>query len=130
VGPWFCLHATLQTEKLRTDVNNLMMRQQYLPSEAQKSQAMCQIIARNAAAVEPATEYTTATTWPKHCTKYIPFSTTNKMQHYTIFFIAVNVLHVSGGFSAHHQELKTVHMPYGICQACLLLPLALPTHPR
>ena len=28
------------------------------------------------------------------------------MQRYTIFFIIVNVLHVSGGFSAHHQELK------------------------
>jgi hypothetical protein len=28
------------------------------------------------------------------------------MQHYTIFFIIVNALLVSGGFSAHHQELK------------------------
>jgi hypothetical protein len=28
------------------------------------------------------------------------------MQHFTIFFIIVNVLHVSGGFSAHHQELQ------------------------
>jgi len=28
------------------------------------------------------------------------------MQRYTIFFITVYVLHVSGGFSAHHQELK------------------------
>jgi hypothetical protein len=28
------------------------------------------------------------------------------MQHYTIFSITVNALHVSGGFSAHHQELK------------------------
>jgi hypothetical protein len=28
------------------------------------------------------------------------------MQRYTIFFIAVNALHVSGGFSAYHQELK------------------------
>jgi cell shape-determining protein MreC len=28
------------------------------------------------------------------------------MQSYTIFFIIVNALHVSGGFSAHHQELK------------------------
>jgi len=28
------------------------------------------------------------------------------MQRYTIFFILVNALHVSGGFSAHHQELK------------------------
>ena len=33
-------------------------------------------------------------------------SITNKMQRYTIFFITVNSLHVSGGFSAHHQELK------------------------
>ena len=28
------------------------------------------------------------------------------MQRYTIFFITVNAVHVSGGFSAHHQELK------------------------
>jgi len=28
------------------------------------------------------------------------------MQRYTIFFIIVNAPHVSGGFSAHHQELK------------------------
>ena len=28
------------------------------------------------------------------------------MQHYTIFFITVNALHVSGGFFARHQELK------------------------
>jgi hypothetical protein len=28
------------------------------------------------------------------------------MQRFTIFFIIVNALHVSGGFSAHHQELK------------------------
>jgi hypothetical protein len=28
------------------------------------------------------------------------------MQRYTVFFIVVNALHVSGGFSAHHQELN------------------------
>ena len=28
------------------------------------------------------------------------------MQRYTIFFITVNALHVSVGFSAYHQELK------------------------
>jgi len=28
------------------------------------------------------------------------------MQCYTIFFIIVNAVCVSGGFSAHHQELK------------------------
>jgi len=28
------------------------------------------------------------------------------MQRYTIFFIIVSALHVSGGFSPHHQELK------------------------
>jgi len=28
------------------------------------------------------------------------------MKRYTIFFITVNAIHVSGGFSAHHQELK------------------------
>jgi hypothetical protein len=38
--------------------------------------------------------------------KQILLSITNKMQRYTIFFITVNALHVLGGFSAHHQELK------------------------
>jgi len=28
------------------------------------------------------------------------------MQRYTILFSTVNALHVSDGFSAHHQELK------------------------
>jgi len=46
------------------------------------------------------------------------------MQRYTIFFITVNALHVSGGLSAHHQELKNCKTASGICQACLLLPLA------
>ena len=36
----------------------------------------------------------------------IPLSITNEIQRYTIIFIAVSALHVSGGFSAHHQGLK------------------------
>ena len=28
------------------------------------------------------------------------------MQRYTLLFVTVNALHVSGRFSAHHQELK------------------------
>ena len=41
------------------------------------------------------------------CTVNVFFlSIIKKMQRYTIFFITVNALHVSGGFSAHHQELK------------------------
>jgi len=28
------------------------------------------------------------------------------MQRYTVFLITVNAVRVSGGFSAHHQELK------------------------
>jgi hypothetical protein len=54
----------------------------------------------------------------------IILSTTNKMQRYTIFFITVNALHVSGGFSAHHLELKTVNTISGTFQAWLLLPLS------
>jgi hypothetical protein len=46
------------------------------------------------------------------------------MQHCVILFITVNALHVSSGFSAHHQEFKSVHAAAGICQSCLLLPLA------
>jgi hypothetical protein len=45
------------------------------------------------------------------------------MQSYTIFFITVNALHVSGGFSAHHQELKNrTHSIWYVPD--LLLPLA------
>jgi hypothetical protein len=54
----------------------------------------------------------------------IRLSITNKMQRYAVFFIIVNTLQVSGGFSAHHQGFKTVHTASGTCQACLLLPLA------
>ena len=54
----------------------------------------------------------------------IPLSLTNKLQRFTIFFIAVNALHVSRGFSAHQQELKTLHTASVIYQTCLLLPLA------
>ena len=32
-------------------------------------------------------------------------------------FITVNALHVSGGSSAQHQELKTVYTASGICRA-------------
>jgi hypothetical protein len=42
------------------------------------------------------------------------------MQRYTVFFIVVNAVLVSGGFSAHHQELTTAQTTSGICQACLL----------
>ena len=32
------------------------------------------------------------------------------MQRYTIFFITVNAVHVSGSFSTHHQELKNLYL--------------------
>jgi len=40
------------------------------------------------------------------CIFNVFLSTTNKMQHYTVFFIVVSALHVSSSFSAHHQEPK------------------------
>ena len=39
------------------------------------------------------------------------------MQRYTMVFITTNALHVSGGSSAHHQELKTLYTASGICRA-------------
>ena len=39
------------------------------------------------------------------------------MQRHTTIFITINALHVSGGPSAHHQELKTVYTAPGICRA-------------
>ena len=58
------------------------------------------------------------------CIVNVFLSITNKMKRCTILFIIVNALHVSSGFSAHHQGLKSVHAASGICQTCLLLPLA------
>jgi hypothetical protein len=53
-------------------------------------------------------------------TRQLLLGKTNKMQSYTIFFIIVTALHVSGGFSAHHQELKNcIHSPW---QASLASP--------
>jgi hypothetical protein len=56
------------------------------------------------------------------------------MKRYTIVFITVNDLHVSGGFSAHHQELKNCthsiwyvaglqacHVPDAVCTVFELL---------
>jgi len=40
------------------------------------------------------------------------------MQSYTIFFIIVNALHVSGGFSARRQELKNCKHSIGYTVAC------------
>jgi len=36
------------------------------------------------------------------------------MQRYAIFFITVNAVHVSGGFSAHHQELKKLYTQHRV----------------
>ena len=57
------------------------------------------------------------------------------MQRYTIFFITVIALHVSGGFSAHHQKLKNCthsiwyvpglqgwHIPDAACTVRLVQP--------
>jgi hypothetical protein len=38
-------------------------------------------------------------------------------EHYTMVFVTVNALRVSGGSSAHHQELKTVYTASGIRRA-------------
>ena len=43
------------------------------------------------------------------CIANVFSSITNKMQCYTIYLFLWNALHVSGGSSAHHQELKTVY---------------------
>jgi hypothetical protein len=51
-----------------------------------------------------------------HRASLIYSSITNKMQRYTIAFITIIAVHVSGGSSAHHQELKTLHKASGICR--------------
>ena len=44
-------------------------------------------------------------------------SKTNRMQRYTMVFITIDAVHVSGSYSAHYQELKTVYTASGICRA-------------
>jgi hypothetical protein len=46
-------------------------------------------------------------------------SISNKMQRYTKFFITVSALHVSGGFSVHHQELKNFTQNIGYMSSLL-----------
>jgi hypothetical protein len=41
------------------------------------------------------------------------------MQRYTIFFITVNALYVSGGFFAHHPELKSCSHSIGYMPSLL-----------
>ena len=43
------------------------------------------------------------------------------MQRYTIFFITVIALRVSGGFSAHHQELKNCTHSIGYMPSLLAI---------
>jgi hypothetical protein len=71
-------------------------------------------IKRVAKAIEP----TVSGFW--QVLKCILLSITNKMQSYTIFFTAVNAVHFSCGFSAHHQEFKTIHsIPRTVPLSCL-----------
>jgi hypothetical protein len=42
------------------------------------------------------------------------YSQKKKMQHFLNLFISTDILHVSGGSSAHHQEHITVHTASGI----------------
>jgi hypothetical protein len=51
-------------------------------------------------------------------------STTNKMQLYAMVFITIIALHVSGGSSADHQELKTLYTAFGIVEVFGFLPLS------
>jgi hypothetical protein len=39
------------------------------------------------------------------------------MQRYTMVFISINALHVSGGSPTDNEELKTLYTASGICQA-------------
>ena len=42
------------------------------------------------------------------CIYFIYLSITNTMLRYTMLSVTINALHVSGGYSAHRQELRTV----------------------
>jgi len=53
------------------------------------------------------------------------FKYNNKMQCYTMVVITINALHVSGGYSAHHQELKNcIHIIVYLSSFYFFLPQA------
>ena len=56
------------------------------------------------------------------CVAKVFSSTTNKMQRYKIYLFLWNALHVSGGSSAHHQELKNCIYSIAYFVKPLLLP--------
>jgi hypothetical protein len=45
----------------------------------------------------------------------------NKMQHYTVYFIWRTALHVSGGTTTHHQESKQLYLQHLVFVTPLLL---------
>ena len=49
------------------------------------------------------------------CIANVFLSITNKMQRYTSYLFLWNALHVSGGSSAHHQELKNCQIFSATC---------------
>jgi hypothetical protein len=56
-----------------------------------------------------------------HCLCYL-LGTTNKMQRYTIYFITVNALHISGGFSEKPPEIcRALTIIKYIVKRCILL---------
>jgi hypothetical protein len=58
------------------------------------------------------------------CIANVFSSITNRMQCYTIRLFLQNALHVSGGSSAHHQELK-LYIQHQVFVKLLLLPFAI-----
>jgi hypothetical protein len=67
------------------------------------------------AGAHPATVNDILLSWDRASLIYS--SITNKIQSYTMVFITINALYISGGSSTHHQELKTVYTASGICRA-------------
>jgi hypothetical protein len=64
----------------------------------------------NDSAADVTTEFSHATSrWFVRFFVMFSLKYNQQMQRYTIFFIIVNALRVSGGFSAHHQELKSIN---------------------
>ena len=76
-----------------------ILRRVYLYNFTEVSKKRCYVILRS---------------WERASLVYS--SITNRMQRYTTVCITINTLHVSGGSSAHHQELKTVYTASGICR--------------
>jgi hypothetical protein len=121
---WDCPVKTL------TSLRRLLIVQPIATYMANYKNAMCTVWCHSPHAVQVMTFISLLQTWSTNLTfrgPYIVVYFYNKNQQYTLIsqiYFWNRTLHVSDGFSVHHQEASTAHTAIGICHTgyadCLL----------